>query len=152
MSHNAPQIDYGVGEGHDLAVERVIAAPPPAVFDAFLDLYREDRPDWIVASHLDLRVGGRWTVVFHPPAVDSFREERVISELDPPRRLAYTARIMSSDPEATFATKVLLSLERQDAVTRVVLIQRGFPNARTRDDFAAAWPDVLGLLERRIRN
>jgi hypothetical protein len=39
--------------GHDRAVERFIEAAPATAFDAFLDSYGADRPDWIVESRLD---------------------------------------------------------------------------------------------------
>jgi uncharacterized protein YndB with AHSA1/START domain len=51
---------------HDLTMERKFAAPPRAVYDAFLGMYGENRPDWIVESRLDLRPGGTWRVVFNP--------------------------------------------------------------------------------------
>jgi uncharacterized protein YndB with AHSA1/START domain len=56
---------------HDLRLERVYDAAPEVVFDAFTDpdaqkeLYA-DAPDWVVESEIDLRVGGRWTIVFGP--------------------------------------------------------------------------------------
>ena len=58
---------------HDLRVERVYDAAPELVFGAFTDpgaqqeMYA-DEPDWIVRSECDLRVGGRWTIEFGPPA------------------------------------------------------------------------------------
>jgi uncharacterized protein YndB with AHSA1/START domain len=57
---------------HDLRLERVYDAAPEVVFDGFTDpdaqkeLYA-DAPDWVVESEIDLRVGGRWTIVFGPP-------------------------------------------------------------------------------------
>ena len=57
---------------HDLRLERVYDAAPEVVFDAFTgpDAQKElyaDAPDWVVESQIDLRVGGRWTIVFGPP-------------------------------------------------------------------------------------
>ena len=74
---------------NDLTMERTYPAPPRAVYDAFLGLYGENRPDWIVESRLDLRPGGSWRVVFHPPGLEAFTEERVVSAVEPPHRLAY---------------------------------------------------------------
>src|SRR5690348_11387510 len=51
-------------ENYDLIMERTYPAPPRAVYDTFLGMYGENRPDWIVESHLDLRPGGSWRVVF----------------------------------------------------------------------------------------
>jgi uncharacterized protein YndB with AHSA1/START domain len=74
--------------GHDLEVDHQYRAAPQAVFDAFLGMYGERRPGWIVKSNLDLRVGGIWTVVFHPPGLETFREVRVFTQVEPPHRLA----------------------------------------------------------------
>ena len=54
---------------HDLRVERVYAAAPEVVFDAFTDPEAQkemyaDEPGWIVRSECDLRAGGRWTIEF----------------------------------------------------------------------------------------
>ena len=53
----------------DLRFERLIAAPPKRVFDAFTDpagqreFYGTDAPGWVVDSRCDLRVGGVWAIV-----------------------------------------------------------------------------------------
>jgi uncharacterized protein YndB with AHSA1/START domain len=138
--------------GPDLRVERVIDAAPERVFDAFIEMYGPTRPDWIVASTLDLRPGGRWTVTFEPPGVPRFREERTITELDRPHRLAYTGEVIPADATARFTTAVELSLDAHRDGTRVVLSQRGLPSRRHRDDFENGWAGVLELLERRIED
>ncbi len=133
------------GDGYDLAVERFVSAGPAAAFDAFVGLYGDDRPDWITDSQLDLRPGGAWLVSFAPPGVPPFREERVITEVDRPRQLAYT---MTAIPPG-FSTTVTLSLRPEGERMRISLTQRGFPDARTRDDFAGAWPEVLAQVRDR---
>ena len=63
---------------NQLSLERLVDAPPEAVFDAFVDpdaqhdLYA-DAPDWIVESECDLRVGGRWSITFGPPGREPAR-------------------------------------------------------------------------------
>ena len=84
-------------ENYDLTMERTYPAPPRAVYDAFLGMYGENRPDWIVESHLDPRPGGSWRVVFHPPGLEAFTEDRVLSAVEPPHRLAYS---MTGFPDA----------------------------------------------------
>src|SRR5947199_10076479 len=72
---------------HDLRLERVYAAPPEVVFDAFTDpdvqkeLYA-DAPDWVVESACDLRVGGRWTIAFGPPGDPPARETNVFQVVE----------------------------------------------------------------------
>jgi uncharacterized protein YndB with AHSA1/START domain len=133
------------GDGYDRTVERFVNTGPAAVFDAFLGLYGEDRPEWITDSRLELRPGGAWLVSFAPPGVPPFREERVITEVDRPHRLAYT---MTAIPPG-FCTSVTLSFGQEGRRTRVSLTQRGFPDAATRDDFAGAWPEVLAQVRDR---
>ena len=58
MSDNQ-QSPAGQDGRHTLRVERIIAAPPEAIFDAFIALYDTQRPDWVTGSQLDLRPGGR---------------------------------------------------------------------------------------------
>jgi len=43
----------------------------------------------VTDSRLDLRLGGRWVVAFHAPDGPAFREERVITAMERPHRLAY---------------------------------------------------------------
>ena len=56
----------------DLRFERLIAAPPERVFDAFTDpegqreFYGTDAAGWVVDSRCDLRVGGVWSISFGP--------------------------------------------------------------------------------------
>lgn len=132
-------------------MERRFAAPPRAVYDAFLGMYGENRPDWIVESHLDLRAGGTWTVVFHPPGLEAFREVRVVSAVDPPRRLAYTmTAVFPGQPG--FSTTVDLMFSADGEGTRLSLAQRGFPDAATRDGFAGGWSGVWDILARELRD
>jgi uncharacterized protein YndB with AHSA1/START domain len=135
---------------HDLCVERTIGASPEVVFDGFIEMYGPERPDWIVDSRLDLRVGGSWRVDFHPPGNDPFTELRTIRELDRPRRLAYAMTAITASGERRLATDVAFSFDLAEGGTRLRLEQRGFPTVEDRDEFAQAWPTVLGLLAERL--
>ncbi|MFG2248090.1 SRPBCC domain-containing protein [Spirillospora sp. NPDC048823] len=135
--------------GHALDVARVIDAPPDAIFYAFIALYDSRRPEWVTDSRLDLRCGGRWSVAFQVPDGPAFSEERVITALECPHRLAYDMAAVFDD-EAGFDTTVEVTIEAAEDGHRIRLMQRGFPTAATRDEFAAAWPDVLGELARRL--
>ncbi|MGH3379916.1 MAG: SRPBCC family protein [Sciscionella sp.] len=130
---------------NDLIMERMFAVPPRAVYDAFLGMYGENRQDWIVESRLDLRPGGTWRVVFHPPGLEAFTEDRVLSAVEPPHRLAYSmTAIFPRQPR--FSTEVELTFAPEGAGTRLVLTQRSFPDAATRDDFAGGWSGVWDML------
>jgi uncharacterized protein YndB with AHSA1/START domain len=132
-------------ENYDLTMERTYPVPPRAVYDAFVGMYGENRPDWIVESRLDLRPGGSWRVVFHPPGLEAFTEDRVLSAVEPPHRLAYSMTALFPD-KAAFSTEVELTFAPEGTGTRLVLTQRGFPDAATRDDFAGGWSGVWDLL------
>ena len=68
-------------------------------------------------------------------------------ELTAERMISGTLRTCSTGSSA--CTAVLMTFEAQGSQTRVRLTQSGFPDAATRDDFAAAWPDVLSEVARR---
>lgn len=139
----------GRHDGYALNVERFIDAPPETIFDAFIALYDSRRPDWVTDSQLDLRPGGRWSVAFQVPNGPAFREERVITELQRPHRLAYNMTALYEDASG-FDTTVEVTIEGVPDGHRVRLEQQGFPTAQTRDDFAGAWPDVLDEIARRV--
>jgi uncharacterized protein YndB with AHSA1/START domain len=147
VSGNEPPA--GQPGGHALSVERVIDAPLGMIFDAFIAMYDSGRPDWVTDSWLDLRPGGRWVVVFHVPGGPAFREERVITAVERPHRLAYDMTALYENGPV-FGTTVELTIETVNDGNRVRLVQQGFPTAQTRDDFAGAWPDVLDELARRV--
>ena len=52
--------------------------------------------------------------------------------------------------EPDFAAQVDLTIEQVPEGQRVQLVQQGFPSEERRDEFAAAWPDVLEELARRV--
>jgi uncharacterized protein YndB with AHSA1/START domain len=139
----------GQHDGHALRVERVIDAPAEAIFDAFIALYDSQRPEWVTGSQLDLRPGGRWSVSFQVPDGLAFREERVITALERPGRLAYDMTAEYADAPG-FATTVEITIEAVPGGQRLRLAQQGFPAPAIRDEFAGAWPDVLAELDRRV--
>ena len=146
---NSHQSPAGQNEGHALGVERVIGAPPEAIFDAFVALYDSERPAWVTDAQLDLRPGGRWSVAFQVPDGPAFREERVITAVERPYRLAYDTTAVYDDAPG-FATAVEVTVEAAAGGHRIRLEQRGFPTVQARDDFAGAWPDVLAEVARRV--
>ena len=136
-------------DGHALRVERSIDAPAEVIFDAFIALYDSQRPDWVTDSQLDLRPGGRWSVAFQVPNGPAFREERVITAVEQPHRLAYDMTAVYDDAPG-FDASVEVTIQAVPDGHRVRLVQQGFPTPEARDDFAGAWPDVLDELARRV--
>ena len=139
----------GERDGHALSVERLIDAPPEAIFDAFIAMYDSQRPQWVTDSQLDLRPGGRWSVAFQVPDGPAFREERVITAVERPRRLAYDVTAVYEQAPG-FDTTVEVTIEAVPDGNRIRLVQQGFPTTDVRDVFAGAWPDVLDELAGRV--
>ena len=138
-------------ESHELEVARVVAANPETAFDRFVEIYDGDgRPDWILNSELDLRIGGKWTVELQPPGMESFIEVRTITELDRPKRLAYSMTVQGAGLEEPVSTEVGLSFESRSEQTLVKLNQRGFRTNQQADYFDQTWPQVLELLSERV--
>lgn len=137
-------------ETFDLCVEREIDAAPEDVYDAFVALYDRERPEWVTESDLDLRVGGRWHVRFHPAPDPPFCEERTLTDVHRGVELGYHARIQDDDGHERFATQVLVTFDGRAAGTTVRLTQTGFDDEPTRDEFAANWPGVLEEVDRRL--
>jgi uncharacterized protein YndB with AHSA1/START domain len=136
-------------DGHTLSAERTIEATAEAIFDAFIALYDSQRPDWVTDSQLELRPGGRWIVAFQVPDGPAFREDRILTAVERPHRIAYDMRAIY-DNAPSFSTTVEVTIGAVPGGHRIRLVQQGFPTMQSRDDFAGAWPDVLAELDRRV--
>ena len=123
-------------------------AAPEQVFDGFVTAY-EPKPDWVLESACDLRVGGSWDLVFRPPGLARFTEHRVFATVGRPTALGYRATI-AQPGEPGFDTDVAVTIERTASGSALVLEQNGFPTADRRDRFATAWPDVLAMIAEKL--
>src|SRR5262245_26281415 len=138
---------------HDLRLERVIDAAPDVVFDAFTDssaqkeLYA-DAPDWIVRSECDLRVGGRWTIEFGPPAGPSSRETCLFEIIERPRLLVFRSTMSMPDSSSLTTRTHVTFTETASGQTRLTIVQTGFPAAGLRDEFTEGWGAILAGLSR----
>ena len=135
---------------HELRLERLLEAPPEIVFDTFTDpdsqhdLYA-DGPDWVVESDCDLRLGGRWTITFGPPGREPARETNVFEQIDRPQRLVYRSTMALPDGSSV-ETKMQITFEPENSMTRMTIIQSGFPTAELRDEFTGGWASILDAL------
>ena len=130
-------------DGHALSSERTIGASAEAIFDAFIALYDSQRPDWVTGSQLDLRPGGRWIVGFQVPDGPAFREDRILTIVQRPRRIAYDMRVIQ-DGTPRFSTSVDVTIERVRGGHRICLAQQGFPRrscvTTSREHGQTSWP------------
>jgi uncharacterized protein YndB with AHSA1/START domain len=134
-------------------VERVYDAAPELVFGAFTDPEAQqemyaDEPDWIVRSECDLRVGGRWTIEFGPPAGPPSRETCVFEVIERPWLLVYRST-MSMPDGSSLATRTHVTFtETASGQTQLSVVQTGFPAAGLRDEFTEGWGGILAGLSR----
>ena len=138
---------------HDLRVERVYDAGPELVFGAFTDpeAQREiyaDEPDWIVRSECDLRVGGRWTIEFGPPAGPPSRETCVFEIIERPRLLVFRSTMSMPDGSSLSTRTHVTFTGTASGQTRLTVVQTGFPAAGLRDEFTEGWGGILAGLSR----
>lgn len=140
----------------ELRIDRVIDAPPDAVFDTFtaedgrLAFYGQDDPGWIVESHCDLRVGGVWTITFGPSRSHLYRHRHVFEVIDRPRRLVL-ATTESRPDGSSFDFAIEFTFEPHDDLTLMTIIQSGFPTAELREEHGRGVPNSFARLERAIR-
>jgi uncharacterized protein YndB with AHSA1/START domain len=140
----------------ELRVERVIDAPPDAVFEAFTTdggqeaFYGQDDPGWIVESDCDLRVGGVWTVTFGPARSHLYRHRPVFEVIDRPRRLVLATTEFRADG-SSFDFAIEFTFEEQDRRTLMTMTQTGFPTAELRDEHGRGVPNAFARFERAVR-
>jgi uncharacterized protein YndB with AHSA1/START domain len=142
---------------YDLMIERLIDGPATAVFDVFVDpeaqaeLYNDPTdPNWVVASELDLRVGGTWTIAFGTAGQEPYRETNVFTEVERPRRLVFDSTMVMSDDGRVIRTEVMVTFEEAGDKTRMTIRQSGFDREEDRDGIEEGCPSILDALERVI--
>jgi uncharacterized protein YndB with AHSA1/START domain len=118
-----------------LRMERIFAAPPDQVFDAWtsvetLRLWWPAGPGWDTpVAEVDLRVGGRLRLVMRDPSGDEFGGEGTYVTVDRPRRLAFSWRW---DDAALGQGQQLVDVTftgNGDGTTTVVLTNTGLSEA-----------------------
>jgi uncharacterized protein YndB with AHSA1/START domain len=139
----------------DLRFERLIAAPPERVFDAFTDpagqreFYGTDAPDWVVDSNCDLRVGGVWSISFGPSRDALYHHRHVFEAIERPRRILLTTTETRLDG-ASFETSIEFRFEPRDGGTLMSMVQAGFPDEVLRDEHTRGLPNAFDRFERTL--
>ncbi len=145
-------------------LETVVTAQPKDVFRLFAS---EDgvRKFWAPAAHIDPRVGGTYTLIFHPAtdpdgAADGTKGARIL-RFEPGREIAFewsvaTASLAADLRSDELPTWVELSFEAVPGPTprtRVALAHHGFRSGGSWDKAFPyfrdkAWPSVLEALKK----
>ena len=140
----------------ELRFERVLDAPPDAVFEAFTTaggqeaFYGQDDPAWIVDNDCDLRVGGVWTITFGPARDELYRHRHVFEVIERPSRLVL-ATTESRPDGSSFDFTIEFTFEGRDGRTLMTAIQSGFPTAELREEHGRGVPNAFTRLERVLR-
>lgn len=136
-------------------IERVIDAPPEAVFRAWtereaMEQWYRDGDDFAVrVVELDVRVGGSYRVEFGPAGEPPYVEHGTYVEVEPPNRLVMTETI-EGVPSAWAETTVTVLLEAEAGKTRLVLVHENFPSSAARNEAAGGWPGFLDRIDRLV--
>lgn len=138
----------------DLRMTRHLPATPEEVFDAYTGAEQQkiwfnilhEKPD-IVEIEVDLRVGGKQTVVWGASPDALFRETQTFIEIDRPHRLVTDATGSSPDGD-TMTTRIEVTFEDDDGGTQVTVVQSGFPTPEIRDFFVSeGWAGAFDRIE-----
>jgi uncharacterized protein YndB with AHSA1/START domain len=139
----------------DLRFERLIAAAPERVFDAFTEpagqreFYGQDAPGWIVDSRCDLRVGGVWSISFGPSADELYHHRHVFEAIDRPHRILMTTTETRLDG-SSFDTTVEFTFAPRGGGTLMTMVHSGFPSEALRDEHTIGLPNAFDRLERSL--
>jgi uncharacterized protein YndB with AHSA1/START domain len=137
----------------DLKLERVYPQPPERVWRALTD--RRALSQWLMETDFEPTLGHRFTFRSRPqPGWDGITYCEV-TELDPPRRLAYTWRGgPGKDRPLTLDTVVRFTLTPEGSGTRLTLEHTGFSGLKSvlvSFMMKAGWAKMLrGSLDRVI--
>jgi uncharacterized protein YndB with AHSA1/START domain len=153
MNESATRDAYGtLIEPTTLKMQRLLPGPIERIWAYLTE--SDKRRKWLAAGQMELKVGAPFEFVWcndeltNPPGKrpDGFGAEHKmqsrITELDPPRRIAFTWD-GSGD--------VSIELEQQGADVLLTLIHRRLPNRKTMLGVSAGWHAHLDLLVARMR-
>lgn len=139
----------------ELRFERLINAEREIVFDLFTApggqtaFYHQGKPDEVVRSECDLRVGGVWKVEFGPSPEEIYQHRHVFAVIDRPRRLLFTTTETRLDGSSfDFETEILF--DKRGAQTMMTLIQKRFPTEALRHEHTLGLPEAFAQFERFI--
>lgn len=141
---------------YDLKIERLLDAPAELVFDTIVDpsaqeeIYAGLVEGWSLGRFdIDLRVGGTWRWELGPTEGEGPVDvvTLVFTEVDRPRRLAYTGTMSVSQWGRTVDYQEAITLEDQAGKTLLTLTMSGIESEADRDAFAGGVPSYLDALK-----
>ena len=139
----------------ELRFERLIAATPERVFDAFTDpegqreFYGTDDAGWIVDSRCDMRVGGVWSVWFGPARDRLYHHRHVFEAIERPHRVRSALTETRLDG-SSFETTMEFTFEPHDGGTLMRLVHAGFETEELRDEHTRGLPNAFDRFARTL--
>jgi uncharacterized protein YndB with AHSA1/START domain len=137
--------------GHVVRIERIFAASPEDVFDAWtspevMRRWFHCAPDWDTpVAEVDLRVGGKVRVVMRRPDGTEVEAQGEYTLIDRPRRLVMT---WTFDDDPSNEQLIELSFSESEGSTMVLMVNRGISTDERRDAQDEGWPGCFDELER----
>ncbi len=136
-----------------LVVERIFAATPEKLWDAWTTpglLVKWWGPEGMtIPDHsLDLRVGGKWRTTMRNSDGTDHTVSGVYKALDRPHRIVFTWAWHNPDGSRGEETVVTVTFEAVDGGTKLLLDQRSFPTAESRDNHRTGWTSSFNCLEK----
>jgi uncharacterized protein YndB with AHSA1/START domain len=134
-----------------MKIERTFQAPAEAVFNAWTS--EEVMRRWFHGEHawettvaeVDLRLGGNVRVVMRDPDKDTeYGGVGHYTEIDPPRRLAFT---WTWDDDGDRETLIELDFEESGGATKVTMSHHGLRDAEHVTSHEGGWNNALDNLE-----
>ena len=129
----------------EVAISRVIDAPPELVFEAFTEVRHLSQwwgPDGFTTTTraFELRVGGAWEFVMHGPDGTDYQEWISWTEITPPERIAMLHGESRDDPNAFVS---VLTFTPDGAATRIEM-RTVFPTRELRDQAVEKYHAIEG--------
>lgn len=133
-----------------LTIKRRIKASPERVYRAWTDPAQITRwfgPEGaeMLSAEADVRVGGRYRMVFRTPDGEEHDVSGSYREVTPNQKLVFTWMWRTMPERQSLVT---VSLERDDDGTLLTLLHEQFFDEATRDRHRSGWSGTLDKLER----
>jgi uncharacterized protein YndB with AHSA1/START domain len=138
--------------GETLHIERTFRAPAAAVFEAWTSeevlrrWFHGEQYGETPEAQVDLRVGGAVRVVMRDPRKGAKQGGGHYTEIDPPRRLAFTWTWDGDDRE----TLIELDFEEAEGATTVRMTHSGLRDEQSLRNHEGGWSTCLANLERAL--
>jgi uncharacterized protein YndB with AHSA1/START domain len=136
-----------------LTLKRRLNAPPSKIYRAWTDAAKISR--WfgpedaeILRAETDVRVGGRFRIVFRGPDGEEHDVGGVYREVVPNQKLVFTWAWRSTPERESLVT---VALKRDGDGTLLTLLHEQFFDEAARDRHGRGWNETLDKLESYVR-